>query len=100
MTAAELIAWQRRCGLRTERDAARVLGIATSTYRSQSSGRSGVTRQTEIICAYHEVFGRPLMLINMSAAAQKLAHLTDTPIDVMAEPAIKTLAKVLDPNVF
>jgi len=79
MAPEELVAWQRRCGFRTDAEAAAKLGIAVGTYRQKRTGRASITKQTEILCAYVEMFyGR---WIDAAETARRLARLTSSARD-------------------
>jgi hypothetical protein len=54
MTSAELLQWQRRVGLRTQKAAANALGLAPVSYRRKLRGQVKVGRQTEMLVACYE----------------------------------------------
>lgn len=95
MTEHELKAWQRRCGLRTDGEAAQALGISAVTYRRQRGGRAKISRQTELLCAYYEIFGGRFE--HIAEAAIRLAHLTTMPaITLLGAPAAaEKIARVI-----
>jgi hypothetical protein len=94
MTAAELVAWQKRCGLRTQTAAARVLRLALSTYRDKVHGRSPVDDRTELLSVYYEVHAGQWLAV--AEAARKLALLTDPPVaPAAARTAHQTLQKLM-----
>jgi hypothetical protein len=78
MTAAELVAWQRRNGIRTDAEAARVLGISPATYWRKRKGRTRITRQTEMLCGYYELTQTidPLQLASINDVINKLIRLS------------------------
>jgi hypothetical protein len=90
MTAAELVAWQKRCGLRTDAEAAAALAVAVATYRRKRTGHSPIARQTELLAAYYEVFAQ--RWFGVVEAASKLARLTSVPV---APPAIAAAAELI-----
>src|SRR6266705_4713904 len=95
MTPTELRAWQKRCGLRTHAEAAKALGIAVSTYRQKRTGRASITKQTELLCAYYEIYG--VHWAQVAEATIDLAELTGMPISpAAAAKVMKVLTKVID----
>lgn len=62
MTAAELRDWQQRTGIRTDSEAASIVGLSLSAYRRQRSGRARVSRQTELLALRHEIGYAPDLL--------------------------------------
>jgi hypothetical protein len=71
--------------------------MASSTYRAKRTGRLKVSRQTELLACYYEVFAA--RWLGLAEAAIKLSHLTRHPIAPnYAVEAQKKLAKVLDPS--
>jgi len=95
MAPEELAAWQKRCGLRTDAEAARALGMGVSSYRQKRTGRASIPRQTELLCAYYEVFSAHLLL-NLTEALERLAELTAVPIaPIAAAKVAETIIKVL-----
>ena len=71
MTPDALAAWQRRCSLKTAIEAARVLGIATGTYRAKRGGRASIGRQTELLCRYYEAFGQaPAEVVDLASPGE------------------------------
>jgi hypothetical protein len=56
MDGRDLAAWQRRCGIRTQKEAAHTLRLSFSTYREKLKGASPVDEQTHLLTLYHEVF--------------------------------------------
>jgi hypothetical protein len=91
MTATELRQWQRRCGLRTDEQAAAVLGMSVKTYRRKRSGLTPITKQTELLCSYYEIFGQRWLAI--AEAAYKLSSLTRRPV---APAAISKTRQVIE----
>jgi hypothetical protein len=73
MTHLELRAWQRRCGFRTDEEAAEALRVHGSTFRRMRIGRAKIGRQTEALCDYVEI-SRPNWL-NIAEAAMRIARL-------------------------
>jgi hypothetical protein len=95
MTSTELMEWQRRCGLRTDRDAAKVLAMSLSSYRAKRTNRAAITAQDELLAAYYEAFASRWP--GIVDAAIKLGRLTDIPIPpAAARRTAEILAKVLD----
>lgn len=90
MTADELRIWQRRCGLRRDIEAAAALGLAVSTYRRKRSGRSPISRHTELLAAYYEIFS--VHWLSVAEAAYRLAHITAIPV---APAAVAKVAEVI-----
>jgi hypothetical protein len=56
MTGDDLAAWQRRCGIRTQKEAAHAVRLSLAAYREKLKGRVPVDERTELLCAFHEVF--------------------------------------------
>lgn len=98
MTAAELRAWQRRCGLRTDAQAAAALGISPVTYRRKRKGLAKVTRQTELLCAYYEVFS--LRVSATFDALHRLHRLTSIPVmPATVEKSAALIEKLIDETI-
>lgn len=73
MTREELWAWQRRCGFRTDDEAAEALCVHVSTFRRMRTGRGKIGAQTALLCDYVEI-SRPQWL-NIAEAAMRLGRL-------------------------
>jgi hypothetical protein len=56
MTGDDLAAWQRRFGIRTQKEAAHALRLSFSAYRAKLTGASPLDERTELLMSYHEVF--------------------------------------------
>jgi hypothetical protein len=84
VTPAEVCGWQARCGLKTDAQAAHVLGLSVPSYRRKRTGRSKVTRQTALLMAYFEIYSDRWLAL--SEAAYRLAQLTRCPV---APPAAR-----------
>jgi hypothetical protein len=95
ITPQELVAWQRRCGLRTDAHAAAALGISVVSYRRKRHGRIAITKQNELLILYYEMFG--MRWLAVAEAAYKLARLTSLPIPpAVAVEATKMITEVID----
>jgi hypothetical protein len=93
MTAAELRAWQRRCGLHTDAEAAHVLGLSVKTYRRKCTGHSPIRRQTDLLAAYYEVYSN--RWLDLAQAARLLATLTRIPLaPAVAQQTRQLIAEV------
>jgi hypothetical protein len=90
MDAGELRAWQRRCGLRTQQDAARVLRLSVSTYSRNVRGRLRIGEQTELLTVWWELFGRRVIGLEIVEAGYRLQALLALPIPQATAP--KSLA--------
>jgi hypothetical protein len=56
MTDDDVAAWQRRCGIRTQKEAAHALRLSLAAYHAKLKGASPVDERTELLMSYHEVF--------------------------------------------
>jgi hypothetical protein len=97
MTGDDLAAWQRRCGIRTQKEAAHAVRLSFSVYCAKLKGRSPVDDRTALLCAYHEVFldlfgGHAL---RQAEASLKLAEQLSAPLAAAAaQRALDVLTKL------
>ena len=92
-TPADLRAWQRRCGLRTDVQAAAVQKISVSSYRRKLKGRAPITERDELIAFLWELHAANWLAI--ATAARNIGALVPViPIPpVAAEILAETLTK-------
>lgn len=57
MEPAKLAKWQSDCGFRDHASAAAALGLSTQAYRAKLKGRSKISRQTEMLCRFVQIYG-------------------------------------------
>jgi hypothetical protein len=74
MSPAELVAWQKRHGLRTDAEAASALGISAGTYWRHRKGKTPIRPQTELCAFYYETLFAigPLRLAEAGDAINKI----------------------------
>lgn len=75
VTPAELVAWQRRMGLRTDAEAAELLRISAVSYRRKRTGELPITAQTELLCDLLELVLFELRVSDALDAQFRLARL-------------------------
>lgn len=95
MTSEELRDWQRRCGLRTDADAARVLQVSVGTFRKKINGRAPITGRDEIIAALFRLYAQDWLAI--AAAARTIGNLISV-IPIPQQDA-ETIAKAVSPAI-
>lgn len=78
MTPVELAQWQRRNGLRSDAEAGAALGVSPRTFWRKRHGKTRISRQTEMLCAYYELRREldPLRLAEMGEVINKLIRLS------------------------
>lgn len=78
MTPTELVAWQKRNGLRTDAEAALALGLTPQTYWRKRHGKSGIQRQDEMLADYYEMLHQinPVRLAQVGDTINKLIRLS------------------------
>lgn len=78
MSPAELAAWQKRNGLRSDAEAAAALGMSPVTFWRKRHGKTRIGRQTEMLATYYELLHEldPLRLAEMGNVINKLIRLS------------------------
>src|SRR5580704_4431476 len=97
MTGDDLAAWQRRCGIRTQKEAAHALRLSFSAYREKLKGRLPVDDRTALLCAYHEVFLDLFVghALRQAEASVRLAEQLSAPLaTAAAQRALEVLTKL------
>jgi hypothetical protein len=97
MTGDDLAAWQRRCGIRTQKEAAHALRLSFSAYREKLKGRLPVDDRTALLCAYHEVFLDLFVghALRQAEASVRLAEQLSAPLAAAAaRQALEVLTKL------
>jgi hypothetical protein len=86
MTGDGLAAWQRRCGIRTQKEAAHAVRLSLAAYREKLKGRVPVDDRTELLCSYHEVFLDLFVghALRQAEASVKLAEELSAPLAAAA----------------
>jgi hypothetical protein len=98
MTGDDLAAWQRRCGIRTQKEAAHALRLSFSAYREKLKGRMPVDDRTALLCACHEVFLDLFVghALRQAEASLKLAEQLSAPLAAAAaQRALDVLNKLV-----
>ena len=97
MDGRDLEAWQRRCGIRTQKEASHAVRLSLAAYREKLKGRVPVDERTELLCAFHEVFldlffGHAL---RQAEATIRLAEQLSAPLAAAAaQRALEVLTKL------
>lgn len=97
MDGRDLAAWQRRCGIRTQKEAAHALRLSFSVYCAKLKGRAPVDARTELLCAFHEVFLSLFVghALRQAEASVKLAEQLSAPLAAAAaKRALEALTKL------
>jgi hypothetical protein len=97
MDGHDLEAWQRRCGIRTQKEAAHALRLSFSAYREKLKGRLPVDDRTALLCAYHEVFLDLFVghALRQAEASVRLAEQLSAPLaTAAAQRALEVLTKL------
>ena len=98
MTGADLVAWERRCGLRNDAERAQVLCMSLQSYRRKRSGRSPITGQEQLLSLWYEIHGGRWS--QMLDALIKLARATDISPPRIGEEKLSLLAKLSGSTTF
>jgi hypothetical protein len=97
MDGHDLEAWQRRCGIRTQKEAAHELRLSFSAYREKLKGRMQVDARTELLASYHEVFLDLFVghALRQAEASVRLAEQLSAPLaTAAAQRALEVLTKL------
>jgi hypothetical protein len=98
MTGDDPAAWQRRCGIRTQKEAARALSLSFSAYRAKLKGAAPMDDRTELLMSYHEVFLDLFVghALRQAEASLKLAEQLSAPLAAAAaQRALDVLNKLV-----